>query len=224
MVPVALSVVARDVPNCYTGCMYLRHMPMAGVEAGSPRREYHGQQWARRTKRDPATTPPPQHHLSHRDPRLCGPCDLAMGFVYIAATVCVLFMDAGTCHLTQTVWAPLIWAVACGLLAACWMATGVITGLILCVRPAVFNTQSSVLYIQHWPRRAGLTLVWAGLGIMMISAFVGLQPPDFTSTAPPDERSITGRVYLAFFIIFGPLFGLGVLESLVRRFARRRAS
>ena len=144
-------------------------------------------------------------------------------FVNIAAIGCVLFMDATSCHLMQTVWAPLIWAGTCGLLAACWMATGVITGLILCVHPTFFNTRTSALYIQHWPRRSGLTLVWAGLGIMIISVFLALHPPDFTSTTPPDERSILIRMYIAFAVIFGPSFGLGVLEYLVRRFARRRA-
>lgn len=135
-------------------------------------------------------------------------------FVNIAATACTLFMDATSCHLMQTMWAPLIWAGTFGLLAACAIATCVITGLILCVRPASFNTQSSALYIQHWPRQSGLTLVWAGLGIMIFSIFLALHPPDFTSTTPLDLGSILGRMYVACAVIYGPLFVLGVCLSL----------
>lgn len=145
------------------------------------------------------------------------------GFVNIAAIGCFLFMDATSCHLMQTVWAPLIWAGTCGLLAACAMATCVITGLILCVRPAVFNMRTSAPFIQHWPRRAGLTQVWAGLGIMIAAAYLALHPPDFTSRTPPDLGSLLGRMYIVCAVIYGPTFGLGLLEYLVRRFARRRA-
>lgn len=143
---------------------------------------------------------------------------IVMLFVWAYSTVCFLSTDLATCHLTQTVWTPLTWSITCGLIAAFGMAAGVISGLILCVRPALLMTSSSALFIQHWPRPAGLALLWAGLVITISSALLAFHQSELAALL---QLGSGWGIPAVFVVLGGPMFGLMVLEFLVRRLRHR---
>lgn len=143
---------------------------------------------------------------------------VVMLFVWAYSTACFLSASLETCDSTRTVWTPLTWSITCGLGAAIGMVGFLIPGLIRFVHPALLTTGSSAQFIQHWPRMAGLTFLWTGLAITTSGVFLAFHPQVFTAWSLP----VNGWGIIALFVvIFGPMYGLMVIEFLARRVWRR---
>ncbi len=143
---------------------------------------------------------------------------VVMMFVWGYSTICFLSTSLETCDSTRTVLTPLTWSITFGLGAACGMVGCLIPGLIRCVRPALLTTDSQAQFIQHWPRLAGLAYLWAGLAITTSGVFLAFHPEVFTAWSLP----VNGWGIIALFVVgFGPVYGLMMIEFLVRRVWRR---
>lgn len=138
----------------------------------------------------------------------------------------VYFYTAGNAleHQPPSPVASVAWAATWGLLAALGLCSGVVPGLVLCVRPALFaliTYGSGFRGVRDWPQLNGLALVWAGVGVVAVVVPPLAQVGQVARGLVPELNSMVAGVTLA--AAFVPAFTL-MLATFLMRPARRRES